>query len=466
MLCKSVRLLTLDTSQAHLLPTLMTLIFHLLYNCLPAGAHPAASGALFAPVVALFERLLGWHFLVQDPFAGLSGNNVDVGALILADGADEDTSDASDDVRRIFVARQVPAEFQGLLLSTDLINLIAAAYQHALPLETSNELSDRLYSSVAIHRLRQCLVLAASYTPAAGVHFAPEAQLARTAAFVATLESLVTEECSGIISSSRLATSRAKALLFLALVFNVFLSSTAPATLCAACHVSASDVGRLTSFVGALAQLGNAIFAFAFRRAGDSDEEEELASLAEECNDTLLGCWSTFCSSVQSTIEQGDSSAELRVLWHALVGTLRPSVVAPYIEGRLAAAGAESADDTSEVGEESGKDRDLYGDQLITLATLARYDVRENLRHLLALAAPLCAALASVAEGRVDVRDENAQKELEVKWEQVHWLALISGHVLADSVQGETPAIPSSIAALTDSTVSLLSISMHRNAQS
>jgi hypothetical protein len=327
---------------------------------------------------------------------------------------------------------------------------LAAAYRHALQLETSPELEDRLFSSIATHRLGQTILTVASFAPAPGHALDFEHEVSRAAAFVSVLQELLRAECNpSAADGHRLMSTRAKALLFLATAVNVFLGSVAPRVLCAACRVQAHDVGELGPFVGALAQLTGTIFAFAFRRAGHSDEEEELVPLAEECTDAALRCWLTLCSSVGGALEQGETSAEMQTLWHALTEAVRPNVVSPYFEGRLAAALAGSAEDAmSEVGEEAGKDRDLYADQLITLAVLARYDAVGSLNHLVHLADPLCATLASVADGSAQIDGDEALTRLAGTWEQVHWLALMAGHVLADDVRGETPTVPSAITSI------------------
>lgn len=456
--------------KANLLPNVMSVSFNMLYSTLQLTSPWQLT--LFPQIVSALERLLSWSFLIVDPFAGLGGGSADIATLLHADdwgegSAWQDTPDETN--RRFFTARKVPEQFYQLLLSTDLVSLVAAAYRHAKTLAVSSPSREM---AVTVHRLRQCILLVASFEPE-NVNAAHGANLTadRTISLITTLKALVQEECTG--ESTALLSDRGNALLFLAQAYQVVLTSTSARALAAtfglvngsqnvrtyspgASTSNSSDASRLLDFLSSLALLGRTIFHFAFLRPRDTDEEDDLTVLAEDTTDTLLGCWTSLTSSVRQELDESKSreaggaqpDPSFSMMWEAVHATVRTEVVGPYTEGRLLAATMGDADDTSEHGEEAGKDRDIFSDQLITIGMLSRLSAADNLRHLTELFQPLCDSLVAVVSGSADVSSPNAMQMLEGKWEQVHWLLLIVGHLLADDPKGETPSIPAEIVAM------------------
>ncbi|KAJ3048667.1 Exportin-4 [Rhizophlyctis rosea] len=106
-----------------------------------------------------------------------------------------------------------------------------------------------------------------------------------------------------------------------------------------------------------------------------------------------------------------------------------------YMDVRLQLA-ALQVDEEVEEGEFS--DMELYGDQLIYVATLARLDPTNSLKKLQVLLHDLYSKLQAVFKGTGSA----PEKDIRVWLEHVHWLSLISGHVLADPGRGEVPFIP------------------------
>uniref|UniRef100_V5ELN4 Exportin 4 n=1 Tax=Kalmanozyma brasiliensis (strain GHG001) TaxID=1365824 RepID=V5ELN4_KALBG len=185
------------------------------------------------------------------------------------------------------------------------------------------------------------------------------------------------------------------------------------------------------------------IFGLAFHRPKDTDEEDDLAVLTEDTVDVLLACWQALVSSLRQQDTAHTQDTHIRVFAQTIHGSIRDQVFAPYVTGRLEAASIVSGeDDMSEVEEVAAKDRDTYSDQLITIANLARTSAADNLRALAQLAQPLCDKLTAKSQRQASFTDV----EMGQTWEQIHWLILIAGHVLADDAQGETPEIPSEIA--------------------
>lgn len=80
------------------------------------------------------------------------------------------------------------------------------------------------------------------------------------------------------------------------------------------------------------------------------------------------------------------------------------------------------------------------------LSLLARISAGESLGHLIGRCGPVVEKLLGIAGGTWQPRNDITQeKELEIVWEQTHWLTMIVGHVLTDDFKGETVEIPREI---------------------
>jgi hypothetical protein len=112
-----------------------------------------------------------------------------------------------------------------------------------------------------------------------------------------------------------------------------------------------------------------------------------------------------------------------------------------YLEARLAKSKRDALDD-EEVEEEVPPDHELYDDQLTQIACLARLVAPSITVHVAGMSATGVAALtAQVSAAELD--EEN--------WatccEQVHWIVLFSGFLLADSDVDEAETVPPEIMA-------------------
>ncbi|KAJ3287085.1 Exportin-4 [Borealophlyctis nickersoniae] len=87
------------------------------------------------------------------------------------------------------------------------------------------------------------------------------------------------------------------------------------------------------------------------------------------------------------------------------------------------------------------KDQELYADQLIYVATLARMNAAKSISGLQALLDDRFLRLQRIFEAK----EPTDAKVTKVLLEHAHWLALLAGHVLADSGRGERPSIPPAI---------------------
>lgn len=436
--------------QNHVLAGLMTAVFQLLYNTISeessANIDNSWCHALFFQAAYATEKLFGWTFTRSDPFTSAAwqqqarSQDEDV---VLASGVEEDdepnaTSTASQG-KKTLRPQHVPDTFVSVLLSDDVISLLATAYRFGLRMQATAMASRDL--SYSVHRLRQCILSACSFTPQSQKPQHVPVLMSRTKHLCATVQTLVEEECA---SPSQILSARGNSMLFLAQAFQIIVT-VVPLQILAA-SLQSGDAGAQGSFafISSLSSLGKAIFGLAFHRPKDTDEEDDLAVLTEDTVDALLASWQSLTSSLRQQDAARAQDANVQVFARTVFGSIRDQVFAPYVTGRLEAASIVSGEeDMSEVEEVNAKDRDIYSDQLITIANLARISAADNLRALHQLAQPLCDKLIAKSQRQANFTD----LEMGQIWEQIHWLMLIAGHVLADDARGETPEVPSEIAA-------------------
>ena len=100
-----------------------------------------------------------------------------------------------------------------------------------------------------------------------------------------------------------------------------------------------------------------------------------------------------------------------------------------------------------------GSDLDVYSDQLLAVASMVHCDPQPALFFLVTMFNPKVLHLAqycSMVQSGASCR-EVAISEL---YEDIHWLVLFSGHVLASVCEGESPLIPQPLMKLSISTKS------------
>ncbi|KAJ3014551.1 Exportin-4 [Thoreauomyces humboldtii] len=118
-----------------------------------------------------------------------------------------------------------------------------------------------------------------------------------------------------------------------------------------------------------------------------------------------------------------------------------------YVDTRLEAAQQEVDDVTDN---DSIKDDFVYEDQLIAVGIIARLDTARCIAKLQNLIADRLSRIQKLFnEGGPEA------SELSGIYEELHWLALFSGHILATPGRGETPQVPRAVLALSCSTPSL-----------
>nr|CDI56505.1 related to Exportin 4 [Melanopsichium pennsylvanicum 4] len=453
--------------QNHVLAGLMTAVFQLLYNTISDGTASTSTDSwrhtLFFQAASATEKLLGWTFTRFDPFTSTAWQQQSRSQhedAVLASGIDEDDEPNADSHssqgRKTLRTQHVPDSFIPVLLSDDVVSLLATAYQFGLRLQSTAMASRDI--SFSVHRLRQCILSTCSFMPQSQRPQHVPLLVSRTKRLCATIQSLVDEE---IASPSQILSARGNSMLFLAQAFQIIASVIPLQILAASLQVDAGAQGSF-SFITSLSTLGKHIFGLAFHRHKDTDEEDDLAVLTEDTVDVLLACWQALITSLRQQDATNAQDTNVQVFARTVHGSIRDQVFAPYITGRLEAASiVNGEDDMSEVEEVNAKDRDVYSDQLITIAILARTSAADNLRALHQLAQPLCNKLVAKSQRQATFTDV----EMGQTWEQIHWLVLIAGHVLADDTRGETPEVPSEITAIAEpedpAVVLIMQLGMH-----
>lgn len=131
-----------------------------------------------------------------------------------------------------------------------------------------------------------------------------------------------------------------------------------------------------------------------------------------------------------------------------------------YIQCHLAApdgtrnmsANGVTCHDEEEINELQEDDRELFSDQLCSIGTMGRVAAD----HCIPLLTSLLEERVSRLHGQLQRTQQHLmtstsdlatvdRKVLDDLYEDIHWLILVSGYVLADDPQGETPLIPSEV---------------------
>ena len=434
-------LLSKAAFQQYLYADSLNIVLHKLKDSL--GPQATGLAPLFIPALSVLESLLSWSFLHHDIFAIVQSQSAqqhagpDTSISSLDDSFLHQSQAFAEDHDNLSSTRssRVPEELAEVLLSPGLLELVATAYRTAVLADGTDPSGT---SGVALHRSRQCFSLALALT---GDENQPSSSdLRRVATQLHLLSTLIREH-----TARGLLVAHATGLLFLAQAAKIFVSSTPASSILLSSSSSSSGSGEqpMLDFLNALAQLSHVIFNFAFARSRQTPEEDDLGALAEETTDALLSCWTSLVSSVRGELaicQDDHLSNLLHTVWNAVQQGLQTELVLPYIKGRMEGAAIVVEEDMSEQGEEAVKDRELYSDQLISIGLLARISAGDSLRALYELLHP------RVTQALMSVPTDEA--EAAALWEQLHWLFLVAGHVVADGATGETPTPPIDIVSL------------------
>jgi hypothetical protein len=148
----------------------------------------------------------------------------------------------------------------------------------------------------------------------------------------------------------------------------------------------------------------------------------------DECLDEYLIMWSLFTEVVQQSTDNRQKPGFVEMI--EMLNYVSLEVVNVYVESKITIREEDDDDDY-------GKDVEVYEDQLLNIATLARLKPDQTLRKLLAILNEKYSQLGFYFQQPTG-NDGGIM-------ECMHWLVLISGFILCDSAYGETPLIPESI---------------------
>ncbi|KAI8646967.1 armadillo-type protein [Parasitella parasitica] len=117
-------------------------------------------------------------------------------------------------------------------------------------------------------------------------------------------------------------------------------------------------------------------------------------------------------------------------------------IVETYVNTRLERAKSVLEYEEEEDEIDAGfKDWDTFADQLTCIGTLGRHNPQPTLQHL----SHLLAERFKTFKSFFDAPSNDNEQELVFLHEQLHWIILIAGHVLADAGKGEQPMIPDAL---------------------
>lgn len=180
-----------------------------------------------------------------------------------------------------------------------------------------------------------------------------------------------------------------------------------------------------------LARVSATCYHIAFALVPSMNDAEATAA-SDMAVEEALGLWRSLLAELPNTDKAG------------LYGSICEQVVLPYQTGRLQAAATSAETDDEEMGEEQGRDVDVYDEQLTMYAALARPQLDRVL--------PALAALKPAMEGTAIAP---------AVWEQWHWLALLLGHILADPASRECVTAPEAIQHASHETKTHVWMSIH-----
>ncbi|KAH6579221.1 hypothetical protein BASA50_009139 [Batrachochytrium salamandrivorans] len=180
-----------------------------------------------------------------------------------------------------------------------------------------------------------------------------------------------------------------------------------------------------------------------------------IRNMAEESDDTwsldtvdeLLSMWSSLVQDLEILLQDesmcasSQGSLQSVVDMRSFISTTTDQIFCTYIDVRMQLAKQNIEEEEDEDGNSHFKDLDVYSDQLIYIASIGRVNSEKCLSQLGQLLTEYHAKLSQLYE---NFQDSN-QPEVALLSEQIHWLTLIAGHVLADSADGEKPLIPTSL---------------------
>jgi len=430
--------------QTYIMPSLLESTLHALYLTLPDQLH-ARLTFLFPLIVSLSERLFGWEFVVEEPFAGLEGPiSVERQTQLLKqDESAEDSPDEVEDKEEEENTRIDRPNFRSIpsihanFLSRDVISVLHLAYEYAQQLEKQSHRE----ASYCIVEIGKAIMGIATYRllvqSEADRQLTAESKKGQIDCIIAIARQTCKEEYSNEAKKS--SSLYGNSLLFVSQLFLCFLTSS---------HDKEVILGsvELSGLLNSLTTLTESVFRFAFGPPSKGFEEDELSQLGDEAINNVLSSWRAL---LPHSYEGASGSAT-----ETIKSAVFSGVVQPYIRCRLVSAGSstqEEEEEASEVGQESESDSAKYEEQLILLASLSRdSNLTACIGFLLEVCSPLTRQVETYyREGHNSTPfTEEELKGVKKVWEQTHWITLIVGHILADQSKGEVAVLAQEISFL------------------
>ncbi|KAJ1554819.1 Exportin-4 [Cladochytrium tenue] len=168
-------------------------------------------------------------------------------------------------------------------------------------------------------------------------------------------------------------------------------------------------------------------------------------SWTADAADILMDGWSAVVLDAESKAlqQQFGTAAGFDVgTFMQFLQSVGPAIFKTYLESKLASIEREAREQDQEEEDYGVDDRSVYEDQLLYLATMGRLNPGPALAVLLAETGERFQKL------RLLIQVGGSAPQRGLLFEQLHWLTLISGFVIADSGVGETPEIHQSLAKL------------------
>jgi len=167
------------------------------------------------------------------------------------------------------------------------------------------------------------------------------------------------------------------------------------------------------------------------------EESESLMGAFDE----LLVTWVKLVQDSQAAISDHNSPSLVADATNLLqfFHSISYRIVAKYIDTRLELAKLNALDDEESDG---FQDWETYGDQLISIAALARLDPHRTLLRLQTLLHERIEALQRFLS---TTQDGSHPDYVVFLYEHLHWLIVITGYVFADNNVGETALVPETL---------------------
>ncbi|CAO3661292.1 unnamed protein product [Umbelopsis ramanniana] len=358
--------------------------------------------------VTLVEKILHWEFDETSDHAALPGTS--------GNGSRNDNSDLDSDepdTRRSFTI--FPRSWRSLIGNRDVIWLFFTLYlivQH----------DDRLG-----HRLRQCLIQLSGQNEKFFDH-EHEAIVEYANAMILGLQKCI-NSISATSTDAQSIEEQGPQILGVIQVARRLIENLPVLLL--------SQQGEFYLFLNDIAKLTTVCL----RGTVEDVDQGWISEAFDEC----LATWVSLVVNLQQAEEDSRNNnnenerKEIEKLSQFLK-TFSFTIVQSYIDTRIEMASSSIEDDDEEL-DGGMKDRELYADQLISIATLARLDPCQSLHQLQYVATEQFTILKDL----FNTGNMEMERQIGITNERIHWILLVSGSILADAGEGEKPLIPNSL---------------------